>query len=134
MVFVSRIPPHSIVFVNFLNVRILIVFDSKNCLEFDRLFKSWRYISCTFDTNGKLVQENLECPGDLVYTEEYGECVDYNKAFECKLFKVFFQITSRCGHHVLSRCRREPPRFARQTEPQLSRTSLRYADRASAMQ
>jgi len=32
----------------------------------------------------------LECPGDLVYTEEYGKCVDYNMAFECKLFKVFF--------------------------------------------
>ena len=62
----------------------------KNSLEFYRLFKSWRYINCTFDANGKLVQENLECPGDLVYTEEYGKCVDYNMAFECKLFKVFF--------------------------------------------
>ena len=28
----------------------------------------------------------------------------------------------------------EPPRFARQTEPPLCRQSLRYADRASAMQ
>ena len=30
-----------------------------------------RYISCTRDPNsGKLLQENLECPGDLVFANE----------------------------------------------------------------
>ena len=47
----------------------------------------FRYINCTYD-NGELVQQNLECPGDLVYAEEYGKCVDYNMATECKVFKV----------------------------------------------
>lgn len=46
-----------------------------------------RYISCARDSgSGELVQENLECPGDLVFADEYGECVEYDKATECKTF------------------------------------------------
>jgi len=45
-----------------------------------------KYIRCHFE-NGDLVQENLECPGDLVYAEEYGECVEWDKATECKVFQ-----------------------------------------------
>jgi hypothetical protein len=45
-----------------------------------------KYINCT-RVNGELIQQNLECPGDLVYAEEYGECVDYNWATECKIFQ-----------------------------------------------
>ena len=38
------------------------------------------------------------------------------------------------GRHEPPLCRQEPPRFARQIESRLCRPSLRYADRASAMQ
>ena len=31
---------------------------------------------------------NMECPGDLSYAEEYGECVEWDKATECKNFQV----------------------------------------------
>jgi len=45
-----------------------------------------KYIRCTLE-NGEFIQENLECPGDLVYAEEYGECVEYDKATQCKVFQ-----------------------------------------------
>lgn len=46
-----------------------------------------RYIECERDsTTGQLVQRNMECPGDLVFSNEYGECVEYDKATECKTF------------------------------------------------
>jgi len=54
-----------------------------------------RYISCTRDPDsGQLLQENLECPGDLVFANEYGDpdvpgtgqCVDYDRATACKTF------------------------------------------------
>ena len=38
------------------------------------------------------------------------------------------------GRHEAPLCRHKPPRFAMQTEPPLCSPSLRFADRASAMQ
>ena len=38
------------------------------------------------------------------------------------------------GRHEPPQCRHEPPRFVGQTKPPLGRASLRYTDRASAMQ
>ena len=29
-------------------------------------------------------QYNMMCPGDLVYADEYGDCVDYDRATDCK--------------------------------------------------
>ena len=26
----------------------------------------------------------MMCPGDLVYADEYGDCVDYDRATDCK--------------------------------------------------
>ena len=76
-----------------------------------------RYISCTRDPDsGQLLQENLECPGDLVFANEWGkfilgitlpsptrygipgepgtgECVDYDRATACKTFN---QPTTPC--------------------------------------
>ena len=45
-----------------------------------------------------------------------------------------FQEGGTPGRHEPPLWRHEPPSFARQTEPQLCRPSLRCADRASAMQ
>jgi len=54
-----------------------------------------RYINCTRDPDsGQMLQENLECPGDLVFANEYGDpnvpgtgqCVDYDMATACKTF------------------------------------------------
>jgi len=52
-----------------------------------------RYINCTRPVpGGDIVQQNMVCPGDLVFTNEYGagpgqgECVEYDKATECKTF------------------------------------------------
>ena len=50
-----------------------------------------RYIRCSYD-NGVLYQENLECPGDLVFANEYGKCVDYNMATQCKIFQVGLKL------------------------------------------
>jgi hypothetical protein len=57
-----------------------------------------RYIDCTRDSeSGLLVQTNLECPGDLVFANEYGEpaeqpgtgeCVEYDRATACKTFNL----------------------------------------------
>merc|ERR1711915_52699 len=52
-----------------------------------------RYINCTRQPDGQLTQQNMMCPGDLVFTNEYhekpgeGECVDYDRATECKVFQ-----------------------------------------------
>merc|ERR1712080_112108 len=46
-----------------------------------------RYIDCKRDPNtGELVQTNMECPGALVFDNEHGECVEYDRATECKTF------------------------------------------------
>jgi len=52
-----------------------------------------RYINCTRPVpGGDIVQQNMECPGDLVFTNEYGdnpgegECVDFDRATQCKVF------------------------------------------------
>jgi len=54
--------------------------------EWEILEDCKRYINCTRDANGDMVQRNLECPGDLVFANEYGECVEYDKATVCKTF------------------------------------------------
>lgn len=55
--------------------------------QWEILEQCHRYIKCTRDpTTGQLKQQNLECPGDLVFANEYGECVEYDKATECKTF------------------------------------------------
>lgn len=47
-----------------------------------------RYINCTRpEGGGDLVQHNMECPGDLVFANEYNECVEWDKATECKTFQ-----------------------------------------------
>jgi len=47
-----------------------------------------RYIECVKDPDSKdLIQHNLECPGDLVYANEYGKCVEWDLATQCKLFQ-----------------------------------------------
>jgi len=47
-----------------------------------------RYINCTRpEAGGALVQHNMECPGDLVFDDEYKDCVDYNMATNCKNFQ-----------------------------------------------
>jgi len=45
-----------------------------------------RYINCT-RVGGQIIQQNMECPGDLVFANEYGECVEYDKATQCKVFQ-----------------------------------------------
>jgi len=54
--------------------------------EWEILEDCHKYIRCSYD-NGVLYQENLECPGDLVFANEYGKCVDYNMATQCKIFQ-----------------------------------------------
>jgi len=45
-----------------------------------------RYVNCT-RIDGEIKQQNMECPGDLVFANEYGECVEYDKATQCKVFQ-----------------------------------------------
>ena len=45
------------------------------------------YVSCSLQGDGSFLQHNLQCPGDLVYAEEYGECVDQNMALKCRVFE-----------------------------------------------
>jgi len=47
-----------------------------------------KYINCTRPVpGGPIVQHNMECPGDLVFANEYNECVEWDKATECKVFQ-----------------------------------------------
>jgi len=47
-----------------------------------------RHINCTRSAPGQpLEQHNMECPGDLVFANEYGDCVEWDKATECKVFQ-----------------------------------------------
>jgi len=62
-----------------------------------------RYINCTLMNDGTYRQYNMECPGDLVFANEYNDCVDYDRATECKVFqqtpclkqcpRIYFQST-----------------------------------------
>jgi len=47
-----------------------------------------KYINCTRPSPGApLEQHNMECPGDLVFANEYNECVEWDKATDCKVFQ-----------------------------------------------
>jgi len=46
-----------------------------------------RYINCTLQNDGTYLQYNMMCPGDLVYANEYNDCVDYDRATQCKVFQ-----------------------------------------------
>jgi len=46
-----------------------------------------KYVICDRDGQGGWNQQNMVCPGDLVYAEEYGECVEWDRATECKNFQ-----------------------------------------------
>merc|ERR1719348_772591 len=47
-----------------------------------------RYINCTRSVpGGPLEQHNMECPGDLVFANEYGTCVEWDRATDCKVFQ-----------------------------------------------
>ena len=47
-----------------------------------------RYINCTLATDtGHYTQYNMVCPGDLVYANEYSDCVEYDRATDCKVFQ-----------------------------------------------
>merc|ERR1719348_1342267 len=47
-----------------------------------------RYINCTRSAPGQpLEQHNMECPGDLVFANEYGTCVEWDRATDCKVFQ-----------------------------------------------
>lgn len=45
-----------------------------------------KYIECSIE-NGEMIQKNLECPDDLVFTNEYGKCVPWDMATQCKVFQ-----------------------------------------------
>ena len=74
----------------------------------------------------------------LFYTRLIKRCLPRRFALRrCLIIKYLTYGCTRegtLGRHEPPLCRPEPPRFARQTEPLLSRPSLRYADRASTMQ
>lgn len=59
------------------------------------------YVSCSLQGDGSFLQHNLQCPGDLVYAEEYGECVDYNMAAECRMFEGV-KCRDQCPRVLLS--------------------------------
>ena len=46
----------------------------------------FRYINCTLGPGGQYTQYNMMCPGDLVYANEYRDCVDYDRATDCKIW------------------------------------------------
>jgi len=54
--------------------------------EWEILEDCSKYIRCSYK-DGELVQENLECPGTDLFTNEYGRCVDYHWATQCKIFQ-----------------------------------------------
>ena len=54
-----------------------------------------RYINCSLQGDGSYLQHNMQCPGDLVFANEYGDCVEYDKATDCKVFQ-----DTPCLHQV----------------------------------
>ena len=61
-----------------------------------------RYINCTLNPDGTYTQFNMMCPGDLVFANEYNDCVEYDKATACKVFQAETPCLRSCPRYYMA--------------------------------
>ena len=59
-----------------------------------------KYIICTLQGDGSYIQQNMKCPGDLVYDEEHGECVE--ESYVCRDFQDETLCLDSCPRVMLN--------------------------------
>ena len=59
-----------------------------------------KYIICTLQGDGSYIQQNMKCPGDLVFDEEHGECVE--ESYVCRDFQDETLCIDSCPRVMLN--------------------------------